>query len=368
VSAVGFVHDWLTGQRGGENVLAAMAPLAPKAPIHTLFHFPGSVDAALETHPIETSWLQRAPFLNSRYRHYLPLFPRAVESLDTRRHELVVSTSHCVAKGARPAPGGRHLCYCHTPMRYVWDQRRAYFPDARGPVGWLRERLLDRLQRWDVRTAARVDVFLANSSFVADRIRRYYGRRSEVLPPPVDVDFFRPDESAREGYALMIAALAPYKKVDVAIEACAAAKVPLVVVGDGPERARLAALAGPDVRLAGRVERLELRRLIAGAAFYLQPGIEDFGIATVEALACATPVLALGRGGVLDIVEEGRHGHLFADEGAAAVAAGIDKIRRMGFNPMDLRSRAEEYSAERFQTRLREHLRPLWPESEGAPI
>ena len=368
MTAVGFVHDWLTGQRGGENVLAAMAGLAPRAPIHTLFHFPGSVDARIESHPIETSWLQGAPLLRSRYRHYLPLFPRAIESLDTRRHELVVSTSHCVAKGARPAPGGRHLCYCHTPMRYVWDQRRAYFPEPRGPVGWLRERLLDRLQRWDVRTAERVDVYLANSSFVADRIRRYYGRSAEVLPPPVDVDFFRATGEAREPFALMIAALAPYKKVDRAIEACGQAGVPLIVVGDGPERQRLSAQAGPDVRFAGRVDRPKLRSLLSRAAFYLQPGVEDFGIATVEALACGTPVLALGQGGVLDIVEDGVHGLLLESDDPVALAAGIDKLRRMGFNPMDLRSRAEEYSAERFETRLREHLRPLWPESEGAPI
>ena len=368
MSAVGFVHDWLTGQRGGENVLAAIARLAPRAPIHTLFHFPGSVDASLEAHPIETTWLQRAPSIRSRYRHYLPFFPRAIEALDTRRHQLLVSTSHCVAKGARPAPGGRHVCYCHTPMRYVWDQRRAYFPAPRGPMAWLRERLLDRLQRWDVRTAGRVDVYLANSSFVADRIRRYYGRSAEVLPPPVDVGFFRPGDAPRERYALMIAALAPYKKVDWAIEACAAAGVPLVVIGEGPERARLAAKAGSDVRFAGRVERPELRDIVARAAFYLQPGVEDFGIATVEALASGTPVLALGRGGVLDIVENGRHGLLLEEEGPAAMVSGIDKIRRMEFNPLDLRSRAEGFSAERFAMRLREHLRPLWPESEGAPI
>lgn len=368
MSAVGFVHDWLTGQRGGENVLAAIAPLSPRAPIHTLFHFPGSVDAAIESHPIETSWLQGAPWLRGRYRHYLPLFPRAIESLDTRRHGLVVSTSHCVAKGARPAPGGKHLCYCHTPMRYVWDQRRAYFPEPRGPVGWLRERLLDRLQRWDVRTAARVDVYLANSSFVADRIRRYYGRSAAVLPPPVDVDFFRPTGEARERFALMIAALAPYKKVDLAIEACRQAGVPLVIVGEGPERARLEAMAGADVRFAGRVDRSELRSLLSRAAFYLQPGVEDFGIATVEALACGTPVLALGKGGVLDIVEDVVHGLLLPGDDAVAMADGIDKFRRMGFNLMDLRSRAEQYSAERFATSLREHLRPLWPESEGAPI
>jgi glycosyltransferase involved in cell wall biosynthesis len=365
---VGLVHDWLTGQRGGEHVLAALARLAPRAPIYTLFHFPGTVSAEIEAHPIVTSFLQGAPRLRSAYRHYLPLFPAAMRSLDTSRHRLVLSSSHCVAKGARRSPGGFHVCYCHTPMRYAWDQRRAYFPAPRGPVGWLRERILDRLQAWDAATSGRVDLYLANSTFVAGRIARYYGRPAEVLAPPVDTAAFRPTHAPREEFVLVVAALAPYKKVDIAIEACRQAGTPLVIVGDGPERDRLRGAAGPSVRFAGRVEGEELRRLYAAALCYLQTGIEDFGIATVEALACGTPVLALAEGGVLDIVESGRHGLLIADPSAAALADGIDKIRRMQFNSMDLRSRAEEFSAERFTTRLKGYLRPFWPESEGEPF
>jgi len=364
-SAVGLVHDWLTGQRGGEQVLAAIAGLAPRAPIYTLFHFPGSVSAAIESHPIVTSFLQRAPRLRPNYRHYLPLFPAALRTLDTTSHRLLVSSSHCVAKGARRARGAFHACYCHTPMRYAWDQRRAYFPAPSGPIGWLRERILDRLQAWDVATAGRVDLYFANSSFVAGRIRRYYGRSSEILPPPVDTGYFRATRAPREEFVLVVAALAPYKKVDVAIEACRRAGARLVVVGDGPDRARLQHSAGSSTRFAGRVRPDELRRLYSTARCYLQTGIEDFGIATVEALACGTPVLAVAEGGVLDIVEEGRHGLLVAEPGIDALADGIDKIQRMQFNSMDLRSRAEEFSAERFTTRLKEHLRPFWPETEG---
>ena len=366
-SAIGLVHDWLTGQRGGEHVLAAIARLAPKAPIYTLFHLPGSVSSEIESHPIVTSFLQRAPLLRSHYRHYLPLFPAAMRSLDTIGHRLLLSSSHCVAKGARRNPGGVHACYCHTPMRYAWDQRRAYFPAPSGPVGWLRERILDRLQAWDVATAGRVDLYLANSSFVAQRIHRYYGRSSEVLAPPVDTAFFRPAKEPREAFVLMVAALAPYKKVDVAIAACRRAGVPLVVVGEGPERERLAQAGGSTTRFAGRVGPQELRRLYSSARCYLQTGIEDFGIATVEALACGTPVLALGEGGVLDIVENGHHGLLVDDPGVESLAAGIDKIHQMKFNPMDLRSRAEDFSAERFTTRLQGYLRPFWPETEGEP-
>ena len=254
-SGVGYVHDWLTGQRGGEHVLQAMARLAPKAPIYTLFHFPGSVSPEIESHRIVTSFLQGAPLLEQRYRHYLPLFPAAMRSLDATAHPLLVSSSHCVAKGIRRAPNAAHVCYCHTPMRYAWDQRRAYFPPPAGPVGWLRERILDRLQAWDVATANRVDLFLANSHFVAARIRRYYGRSSQVLPPPVDIAYFRPTGEARERFVLVVAALAPYKKVDVAIEACRRAGVPLVIVGDGPERARLERAADSSVRFAGSTQR-----------------------------------------------------------------------------------------------------------------
>jgi glycosyltransferase involved in cell wall biosynthesis len=253
-------------------------------------------------------------------------------------------------------------------MRYVWDQRRAYFPEPRGPVGWLRERLLDRLQRWDVATAGRVDLYLANSTFVADRIRRYYGRPAEVVPPPVDTGFYRPTGSPRDGFVLMIAALAPYKKVDQAIRSCALAKVPLVVVGDGPEERRLRAMAGPDVRFTGRVERLALRELLSTALCYLQPGVEDFGISTVEALACGTPVVALGQGGVTDIVRSGEHGLLLETGEPPEVAAGIDKIRRMQFNPLDLRNRAELFSADQFRVRLEQHLSPIGPGTEGSRI
>ncbi|MEO8275708.1 MAG: glycosyltransferase [Thermoanaerobaculia bacterium] len=369
---IGLVHDWLTGQRGGEQVLAAIARLSPRAPIYTLFHFPGSVAAEIEAHPVHTTFLQHAPRLRQNYRQYLPLFPAALRTLETARHRLLVSSSHCVAKSARRGPGSVHVCYSHTPMRYAWDQRRAYFPDPRGPAGWLRERILDRLQAWDAATSGRVDLYLANSTFVAGRIRRYYGRSSEVLHPPVDIEAFRNLDESREGFVLVVAALAPYKKVNRAIEACQKAGVPLVVVGNGPERAALERQGGANTRFVGHVAGEELRRLYATALCYLQTGIEDFGIATVEALACGTPVLAVAAGGVVDIVESGRHGLLIdetaGDSDVAELVVGIDKIRRMQFNPMDLRRRAEEFSAERFATRLKGYLRPFWPETEGELI
>ncbi len=364
---VGLVHDWLTGQRGGENVLVEIARLFPVAPIYTLFHFPGSVAPEIESHPIVSSFLQRAPALDPAYRWYLPLFPAAMAGLPVGGHRLLVSSSHCVAKGARPGPGAFHLCYCHTPMRYAWDQREIYF-GGRGPLRLLQRLILAALRRWDVATAGRVHHYLANSSFVAGRIERYYGRAAEVLPPPVDTDFYTPEPGRARTHVLMVAALAPYKLVDRAIQACEAAALPLVVVGEGPERSRLERLAGPATRLAGRVGAAELRDLYRGAICFLQPGVEDFGIAAAEALACGTPVVAVGEGGVRDIVTDGREGVLFDAPDPAAIGAAIDKCRRMQFNFVNLRERAESFSAGRFAHRLREILISRWPDAGGTLV
>jgi glycosyltransferase involved in cell wall biosynthesis len=353
------VHDWLTGMRGGEKVLEALADLLPEAPIYTLFHVAGSVSAKLEERSIRTSFLQKAPGLARHYRSYLPLFPVAIEELDLSGFDLVVSSSHCAAKGIIPPPDAFHLCYCHTPMRYAWDQEHAYFPKRTGLASHARSLALTALRAWDVASAARVHLFVANSRFVAGRIASYYDREAEVVPPPVDVGFFTPgaERPGGDDFALMVSALAPYKKVDLAIAACDRLGLPLAIVGDGPERARLESLAGPKTRFLGRVEGGELRDLYRRARLFLQPGIEDFGIASVEALACGTPVVAVGRGGILDIVEDGVHGLLYPDWGGPAdLADAIDKAMKIGFNPLDLRSRAEHFSGAHFGERMKSLL------------
>jgi glycosyltransferase involved in cell wall biosynthesis len=351
--------------RGGEKVLEEIGRLFPEAPICTLFHFPGTVSPGLESHPIRTSFLQGAPLRRRYYRRYLPLFPSAIEDFDLSGFELVISSSHCVAKGIIPGPGAAHVCYCHTPMRYAWDQEHAYFPRRRGLTARLRGGVLTALRSWDVSSAARVDAFIANSRFVAERIRRYYGREAEVIHPPVEVDFFSPGEGDGDGYCLTVSALAPYKRLELAVIACEKLDVELRIVGAGPERKRLQAMAGPRTRLLGHVSRTRLRELLRGALCLLQPGTEDFGISTVEALACGTPVVALGRGGVLDIVEDGQHGVLFPEPSAAALAAAIDKRRRMRFNKLNLRSRAESFATPRFMRRLCSFLSAWVPSLEG---
>jgi len=348
------VHDWLTGMRGGEKVLEAIGALFPQAPIYTLFHVPGSVSEPIERHPIQASFLQRAPFARRRYRHYLGLFPAAIESFDVTGHDLVVSTSHSVAKGVVPAPDAVHVCYCFTPMRYAWDQEHVYFPRRRGLVARLRGQILSRLRTWDAAAASRVDVFVTISRFVARRIRRYYGREAEVLYPPVDTSFFTPGaHPAGDEYALAVAALVPYKRLDLAIAACERKGLGLRIVGDGPDRRRLERLAGPTTRFLGRVSAEQLRDLYRGARCFVQPGVEDFGISSVEALACGTPVTALGRGGVVDIIESGTHGILYeASDDPDALAAAIDKTLGIQSNERDLRIQAEGFSADRFGDRF----------------
>ena len=364
---VALVHDWLTGMRGGEKVLEAIAKLVPGAPIHTLLHVPGSAGPLLESHPIRTSFIQRVPGAAKRYRSLLPLFPAAIEDFDLTGYDLVLSTSHCVAKGIVPGPQAFHVCYCHTPMRYAWDQEHVYFPKRRGLTARLRQLALTGLRVWDAASVHRVDRFLAKSRFVAGRIRRFYGRDAEVLHPPVDVETFAADlpdmskehniDGSTPSYALAVSALAPYKRVEVAVEACQRLDLELRIVGDGPERSRLEKLAGPRTRFLGRVEGEELRRLYRGASFFLQPGVEDFGIASVEALASATPVVATARGGILDIAEDGVHGVLYAEradgaEAASALAGAIDKAAEMRFNSQELVNRARTFSDTNFRERF----------------
>lgn len=256
---VAIVHDWLTGMRGGEKVLDAVCELYPDATLFTLVQVPGAVSQRIEAHRITRSVVQWLPGAARHYRLYLPLFPAVVELFDLDAYDLVISSSHCAVKSVIRRAGAIHVCYCHSPMRYAWDQFAAYFgPDQ---VGYTRSRLLRpvmaQLARWDAATATRVDRFLANSQYVAGRIRRYYNRGSTVVYPPVDTTFYRLPEPPRrhppESSFLIVSALVPYKRIDVAIDACRKVKMPLKIVGQGPEEARLRSIAGPEVEFLGGV-------------------------------------------------------------------------------------------------------------------
>jgi len=352
---VAIVHDWLTGMRGGEKVLEAICELYPDARLFSLVRVRGSVSPRIERHAIRTSPVQWLPAAGRRYRHYLPLFPAAVELFDLDGYDLVISSSHCAVKSVIRTGRATHVCYCHSPMRYAWDQFPAYF----GPelVGRVASRLLRPvmagLARWDAATAGRVDAYIANSRYVAGRIRRYYNRRSAVVYPPVDTTFYRPGTlppERRDRRFLVVSALVPYKRIDVAIEACRIARTPLTIVGRGPEEARLRRLAGPDVEFLGWRPDEEIRNLYGRAAAVLLPGVEDFGMVPIEAQACGTPVVALGAGGACETVEDGVTGVLVGDESTAAFAAGLARVAALSLDPAAIRANAERYSRERFIT------------------
>lgn len=350
---VALVHDWLTGMRGGERVLEVLCGMFPEASLHTLLHVPGSVSAAIERHEPQTSFLQHVPGVKRIYRHLLPLYPLAIEHLDLGDADLVISTSHCAAKSVRTRPGARHLCYCFTPVRYAWDQFDAYFgPDRVGRArSFVMRHMLDRFARWDQRTSVRPDRYVAISQYVARRIGRYYNRRSAVVYPPADTDFFTPGSPEHERFALVVSALVPYKRVDVAAEACRMLGVPLKIVGQGPEARALARLGGPGIEFLGALSDTEVRDLYRRASVVLLPGEEDFGLVPVEAQACGTPVVALGRGGATETIVDGVTGALTA-EGVDAYAAGIRRVLDDPPASAACRAQAERFSTERFVQQL----------------
>ncbi len=360
---VALVHDWLTGMRGGERCLEVFCELFPEADLFTLLHVPGSVTPVIERRRIVTSFIQRLPEAERRYRHYLLLFPAAVRRFDLRGYHLILSSSHAVAKGVRVPAGARHVCYCFTPMRYVWDLYGDYFGRRAG----LLPRLLmppvaAALRRWDRRTAAGVDHFVAISRFIAERIRRAYGREADVIYPPVDVSRFRIEESPGEFY-LVVSALSPYKRVDLAVEAASRLGRRLVVVGTGPEEPRLRRLAGPGVEFLGWRDDGETADLYARCRGLIFPPLEDFGIAPLEAMASGRPVIAYGRGGALEtVVAPGASGPptgLFFER--QRVEDVMDAMHRFEsgayrFEPKALRRHAEAFDRPIFKERVKERI------------
>ena len=347
---VALVHDWLTGMRGGEKVLEVVCGMYPDADIHTLFHWRGSVSPAIERHRIRTSFLQHLPMARTQYRRFLPLFPFAIERFDLDGYDLVISSSHCAAKGV-VAPGrARHVCYCHSPMRYAWDQFEAYFGPARvGAMAsrWLYRPVLSRLARWDAATAVRVHRFVANSAHVAGRIQRYYNRAATIVYPPVDTVFFHPARVAPESHFLIVSALVPYKRIEVAIDACRRVGAPLRVVGDGPDRERLERISGSDVTFLGQLTNEQVRDEYRHAQAVILPGEEDFGIVPVEAQACGRPVVALARGGALETVTDGDTGVLFPEATAESLGDALRRIGTMSFDSSRIRASAERFSKDR---------------------
>lgn len=361
---VALVHDWLVNMRGGEKVLELICSRFPDAPLSTLIYVPGSVSGTIANRQIKTSLLQRLPLARTKYRQYLPLFPLFAELAKVSDCDVVISSSHAVAKAmVRKGRDSRplHICYIHTPMRYIWDRFDDYFgPEKVGPFAsqWLFHPLARMLQAYDKKTAYRVDVFIANSQFVAERVRRFYSRDAEVLPPPVDVQRFVGVKRSPEEWYLVVSALAPYKRVDHALRACAALGRQLKIIGSGPEEQKLRTLAQDlraKVEFLGFVDDSRLAEYYSRARGLLFPGVEDFGIVPVEAIAAGCPVVAFRKGGILDSMTS-KTVEFYSTETVEGLREAIINFESRIFSEKELRSRAAEFAPERFLSRFEEIL------------
>jgi glycosyltransferase involved in cell wall biosynthesis len=353
--------------RGGERCLEVLCELFPAAPLFTLLHVPGSVSPFIEARPIITSFVQRLPDARRRYRQYLPLFPAAVRGFDLRGYDLVVSLNHCVAKGVRIPRGALHVCYCFTPMRYVWDLYDDYFGRRASPlIRTVMPPVAAALRRWDRRTSS-VHHFVAISHHIEDRIRRVYGRASDVIYPPVELDRFR--VGVPGDFYLVVSALTPYKRVDLAVDAAGRLGRRLVVVGTGPEEAALRRRAGSTVEFLGWRSDEEVADLYARCRAVLFTSLEDFGIVPLEAAAAGRPTIAFGRGGVLETMrsleDEGTPTAVFFH--AQTVDALVDAIERFEtadalgrFEPAALRAHVEDFDRPRFANRMRAYIERRW--------
>ena len=354
---VALVHDWLTGMRGGEKVLEVLCELYPDATLFTLLHNSGAVSRSIEGMKIRTSFIQQLPLRERHYRRYLPLFPTAIERFDVSGYDLVISSSHCVAKGVLAGPSATHICYCHTPMRYVWDRYDDYFgPNQAGfatrlAMSWL----APSLRRWDVESQGRVHHYVANSQYVARRIHKYYGRDAQVMYPPVEIDRF-PLSTRDDGYFLVVSALVPYKRVRLAVEAFRALGKRLVVVGTGPEEHALRTSAPGNVEFLGWLSHERLADVYAGCQALVFPGVEDFGIVPLEAMACGKPVIAFADGGAVETVTDSITGVLFNDPSPESLAEATTRLSRSRFDPQAIRAHAETFSRDAFTRRFQDYV------------
>jgi glycosyltransferase involved in cell wall biosynthesis len=374
---VALVHDWLTGMRGGEKCLEVLAEIFPRADLYTLVHQRGSVAPSIEARRVVESWIARLPGGRRHYRWFAPFFPLAVESFDLSAYDLVVSTSHCVAKGVVTRADTLHVCYCFTPVRYFWDLYPDYFGPGKGTfLSRATAPLLGHYYRlWDRVSSDRVDWFLADSAHVRDRIAKHYRRRARVIHPPVDTLAFAPAAPAVDAAVpapapsgaapyLVVSALVPYKGVERAIRVCASRGAPLRIVGTGPEERKLRAMAGPRARFDGWLSAAELRAAYAECRALIQAHEEDFGIAPVEALAAGKPVVALGKGGAREVVTEDC-GVLYDDPSDAGLAAALDAFERRSFDPAALRRRSLAFGRETYRARMTAALAEAWAAFQG---
>lgn len=349
------LHDWLTGMRGGERVLEAFCELFPEAPLYTLIYKRGSTTPLIENRPIHASFLNRVPSISEHYRKFLPLFPKAADSLRLEKADLILSSSHCVIKAVRKPQGAKHISYIHSPMRYIYDQFENYFGEQAPLIQRLGATALrGYLTRYDLASNANVDVMVANSRFVQSRIRQYYGRESLVVHPFVGLEDFegvKAQPPPKKDFFLMVTAFAPNKRVDLAIEAFNKTGIPLKIVGSGQQEKQLKKMSRSNIEFLGSLQRPQIVSMLAQARALIFPGVEDFGITPLEALAAGTPVIAFRAGGVLETLDD-KVALFFEKPNAESLASAIKRLDSVEFDRMDLQRRAARFSKEKFKKEI----------------
>lgn len=361
MSGIAIFHDNFAQMGGAERVAAALASVLPGAALHTTLSAPEKLIRALRERDIRTTWMQHLPKPGRYYRHYFLLYPFAVETADLRQYDVVLSSCFGYAKGVHTRRDALHVCYCYTPMRWVW---RSDDYLARERLSTIQRRMLETLlaplRRWDLRASRRPDHFVTSSQVVAARIRACYGREATVIPPPIDVDRFQISPDVDDFY-LIVSRLSAYKRIDLAIAACDQLGRRLIVIGDGPDRARLEQLAGPKVTFMGRQPDAVVNHAISRCRALLFPGEEDFGLAPLEANAAGRPVIAWRGGGALETVREDETGMFFDEPTAAAITAAMTRLERHSWDPSRLRTHASAYDRPVFQRRIRDFLMNVAP-------
>lgn len=357
---IALVHDWLTGMRGGEKVLEVLCEIFPEAHLFTLVHNKGSVSKTIEKMKIETSIIQKLPKSDLHYQYYLPLMPYAIERFDMSEYDFVISSSHAVAKGVKVNPDATHICYCHTPMRYIWDQFDNYFGKERSGFAARVAMNIFRgyLQKWDVGSSGRVNFFIANSSNVQERIKRIYNRDSEVIYPPVDANRFEVS-NVKGDYFLIVSALVPYKRIDIAVEAFNELGEKLIIVGTGSELEKLKQQAKPNIEFHGWASDELLVDYYANCRALIFPGEEDFGIVPLETMASGKPVIAYAKGGALETVvdnKEFRTGIFFNDQTKKSLINAIEKFNKTKFDRAAIREHALKFDRSVFKEKLKNYL------------
>ena len=345
---VAVIHDWLTGYRGGEVVLDAILQIWPEADLFTLFYNKGSLNNRIENRKIITAFTDNLPFKKTKYRWYLPLFPTAIESFDLKEYDLVISSSHCVAKGVIVNPDAVHVSFVHSPMRYVWDMYYEYFPARKGFKFFIYQLISNYLRTWDVVSSARVDGFVSNSAFVARRIEKYYRRQAKVIFPPCLPSKIQVVDEPKEDYYLIVSAFAPYKKIEIAIEAFRQNGKQLLVIGGGQMEKQLRKNLPQNVEIRSRLPRADIEKYYKKARGFIFPGLEDFGITPVEAQSFFTPVIAYGKGGALETVVDGKTGVFFAEQTPASLNAAIERSEKIKYKKVDFQRNLSRFTEEKF--------------------